>query len=373
MKIVINALSARLGGGQTYVKNLLSHLPERDDLEIQVFAPRSLALPTDSRIVLRTARWPTENPMLRTLWEVIALPRVLARESAQVLFCPGGVVATRAPSGCKTVTMFRNMIPFDRRVVERLPFGWQRIRNFILRRVMLRSMGKADLTIFISDHARSVIERIQKISGAITIPHGIGDNFRTHDKVIVRPTWLPSGDYILYVSRFDVYKHQLEVAEAYCMLPAELRERYSLVFVGEVSSEQEEVIQRAAARYSAAGQIHIAGPVRYDELPAVYRNAAAILFASSCENCPNILLEALGSGRPVLSSDVMPMPEFGAAAVEYFSPTSPVSIRDAMMRVLFDDERRHELGELAARRSQDFDWEKSAGETWRQLGKLVAS
>jgi len=44
-----------------------------------------------------------------------------------------------------------------------------------------------------------------------------------------------------------------------------------------------------------------------------------------------------------------------------------------MMRVLFDDERRHELGELAARRSQDFDWEKSAGETWRQLGKLVAS
>ena len=80
MKIVINALSARLGGGQTYVKNLLAHLPERDDLEIQVFAPPSLTLPTDSRIVRRTARWPTENPILRTLWEVIALPRVLARE-----------------------------------------------------------------------------------------------------------------------------------------------------------------------------------------------------------------------------------------------------------------------------------------------------
>jgi len=157
------------------------------------------------------------------------------------------------------------------------------------------------------------------------------------------------------------------------MLPAELRERYSLLLVGEVSPEQEEVIQRAAMRYRTVDRIHIAGPVPYGELPAVYRNAAAILFASSCENCPNILLEALGSGRPVLSSDVMPMPEFGAAAVEYFSPTSPVSIRDAMMRVLCDDERRQELGELAARRSQDFDWNKSAGETWRQLGKLVAS
>ncbi len=373
MKIVINALSARLGGGQTYVKNLLAHLPEREDLEIHVFAPPSLALPNDSRIVRRTTRWPTENPILRTLWEVIALPKFLANESAQVLFCPGGVVATRAPRRCKTVTMFRNMIPFDRNVVERLPFGWQRVRNFILRRVMLTSMGKADLTIFISDHARGVIERIERISGAITIPHGIGEAFRTHGKVIDRPTWLPRGEYILYVSRFDVYKHQLEVAEAYCMLSAELRERYSLLLVGEVNPEQEAVIRRAAAQHGVADPIHIAGPVPYGELPAVYRNAAAILFASSCENCPNILLEALGSGRPVLSSDVMPMPEFGAAAVEYFSPTSPVSIRDAMMRVLCDDDRRRALGELAARRSENFDWDKSASETWRQIEKLATS
>lgn len=373
MKIVINALSARLGGGQTYVKNLLARLPDREDLDIQIFAPSSLDLPIDSRIVRRTTRWPTKNPVLRTLWEVIALPRLLARENAQVLFCPGGVVATRAPRRCKTVTMFRNMIPFDRAVVERLPFGWQRIRNFILRRVMLRSMSRADLTIFVSNHARCVIERIESISAATTIPHGIGEAFRTHGKAIVRPTWLPRGEYILYVSRFDVYKHQLEVAEAYCMLSAELRERYSLLFVGEVNPEQEEMLVRVAARYSVVDRVHIAGAVPYGELPAAYRNAAAIVFASSCENCPNILLEALGSGRPVLSSDVMPMPEFGAAAVEYFSPASSVSIRDAMMRVLCDDDRRRVLGELAARRSEDFDWNKAASETWRQIEKLIAS
>ena len=265
------------------------------------------------------------------------------------------------------------MIPFDRNVVERLPFGWQRVRNFILRRVMLRSMGKADLTIFISDHARGVIERIERIPGAITIPHGIGEAFRTHGKVIDRPTWLPRGEYILYVSRFDVYKHQLEVAEAYCMLSAELRERYSLLLVGEVNPEQEAVI-RGLPRNTVRLTLFIL-LARYPmaSCPRYTDNAAAILFASSCENCPNILLEALGSGRPVLSSDVMPMPEFGAAAVEYFSPTSPVSIRDAMMRVLCDDDRRRALGELAARRSEDFDWAKSASETWRQIEKLATS
>ena len=71
MKVVINALSARLGGGQTYLRNLLRHLPDRQDLEVHVFAPASLVLPSDARIRRRLTRWPTENPFLRTVWEFV--------------------------------------------------------------------------------------------------------------------------------------------------------------------------------------------------------------------------------------------------------------------------------------------------------------
>ena len=112
----------------------------------------------------------------------MSLPRILTQERADILFCPGGVIATRVPSSCKSVTMFRNMIPFDRSVIEKLPLGWQKLRNFILRGTMLRSMSSADLTIFISNHARGVIERLAVIPNAVTIPHGIGDSFRTYDK-----------------------------------------------------------------------------------------------------------------------------------------------------------------------------------------------
>ena len=93
MKIVLNALSAQLGGGQTYLKNLLSHLPCDAAFELLVYAPASLELPTDHRIRRFTTRWPTNNPILRACWERWGLPRFLRRESADVLFCPGGVVA----------------------------------------------------------------------------------------------------------------------------------------------------------------------------------------------------------------------------------------------------------------------------------------
>jgi glycosyltransferase involved in cell wall biosynthesis len=372
MKIVINALSARLGGGQTYLKNLLANLPTRPDLEILVFAPASLRLPADSRIRRGTTWWPTENPLLRTLWEKIALPRVVAREKIDVLFCPGGLITSRVPDGCKTVTMFRNMIPFDPEARARVPLGVQTIRNFLLKQVLLRSMSRADLTIFISDHARRVIESLVRVRNPVTISHGISAAFRTHGQALARPAWLPQGEYLLYVSRFDVYKHQFEVAAAFAGLPADLRSRYKLLFVGELDEVLARRVTDLARTEKLEEQIVLVGAVAYAELPPAYHHATVNLFASTCENCPNILLEALGAGRPVLTSDVMPMPEFGGDAVGYFSPTDPQSIRDALTRVLLDESRRCELAAAAARRSADFDWISTSRATWQQVIALTA-
>lgn len=371
MKIIINALSARLGGGQTYLKNLLDYLPDKGDLDILVYAPADLRLPEDPRIRRATTFWPTENPLLRAVWEKVALPRIVRKEKAQILFCPGGIIASDVPVGCKTVTMFRNMMPFDPDVLRRMPFGLQKIRNWILKRVMLRSMASADLTIFISQYARSVIEGLTPIRSAVTIPHGIGLQFRTAGQKLIRPSWLPHGEYLLYVSRFDVYKHQLEVVQAYAKLPADLRSRYKLLLVGEVDNLLAREVEACVKEKGLDGQVFISGAVLYADLPAVYHHAVVNLFASSCENCPNILLEALGAGRPVLSSSVMPMPEFGGNAVAYFSPIDPTSIYEQLITVLRDEAHRKNLATLAQQRSLDFDWKKSAESTWQKIGSLM--
>ena len=371
MKIVINALSARLGGGRTYLKNLLAHLPEQPDIDFLIFAPASLPLPEDPRIRRGVTQWPIDNPLLRTLWERFALPRILIAENADALFCPGGVVASRVPAGCKVVTMFRNMIPFDPDAVARIPIGLQRLRNWILKRVMLHSMQNADLTIFISDHARRVIEAQAPIRNAVTIPHGINSAFRTHDLQLRRPEWVPAKDYLLYVSRFDVYKHQYEVAVAFSALPPDILCRYKLLFVGETDDVLTRRVREVAVSAALEDRILVLGPIAYNDLPAAYHHATINIFASSCENCPNILLEALGSGRPLLSSNIAPMPEFGADAVGYFIPTDSDSIRDAILMVLRDEARQNQLAAAAARRSDDYDWVTTARETWRHISALL--
>jgi glycosyltransferase involved in cell wall biosynthesis len=372
MKIVVNAYSARLGGGQTYLRNLFAHLPHEPGLQVLVFGPASLQLPAHPQVRRVTTAWPTTNPLARAVWERLALPAFLRKERADVLFCPGGVVSTPLPRRCKVVTMFRNMIPFDAALMSHMPWGLQRVRNLILRRVLLRSMARADLTIFISDHARSLIEGLARIPNPVTIPHGIGDAFRTEKTTLPRPPDAPAGDYLLYVSRFDIYKHHREVVRGFAALPEALRAGLRLVFLGETNLPEAVPVAQLVQTLALQGQVLVPGAVPYAQLPAWYQHARAIVFASSCENCPNILLESLGAGRPVLCSDVMPMPEFGGPGIEYFNPREPASLAAALQRTLADPQHATRVAQAALQRSARYDWRHTAAQTWAQIMALAA-
>lgn len=370
MKIVINAYSARQGGGQTYLVNLLSNLPATQAPLIEVFAPARLKLPEHPNIRRVHASWPTENPLLRAAWEGLALPRYLKQTGADVLFCPGGLVVTKAPKGCKVVTMFRNMIPFDHAAMKALPLGFQWIRSHMLRRLMLRSMREADLTIFISDFARGVIERLAKIPCPVTIRHGISEIFRRQSSPLPQPDAAGIEPYLLYVSKLDVYKHHKEVVQAFSALTDPLQQSHQLILVGEADGPNAERLKSLIADLGLQGRVRLLGEVPYEQLPAYYQNAKVILFASSCENCPNILLEALASGRPVLSSNVDPMPEFGGAEIGYFSPFDPQSIQSAMRKALENEDLQHCWAEAALRQSQRYNWASTARDTWSHIMRL---
>jgi glycosyltransferase involved in cell wall biosynthesis len=370
MKIVINAYSARQGGGQTYLINLLQHLPEQNPPQIEVFAPRSLQLPEHPCIRRVHASWPTENPLIRAAWERLVLPRYLKQTGADVLFCPGGLVGTKAPKGCKVVTMFRNMTPFDPIAMKAVPVGLQWVRLHMLRRLMLTSMRGADLTIFISGYARKVIEKLSRIPNPLTIPHGVSEVFRLGDSLLPRPSAVGDLPYLLYVSKLDIYKHHTEVVKAYAMLPEQLRNAHPLILVGEAEGEQAQQLHALIRELGVEGYVRVLGAEPYKDLPGYYQNATANIFASSCENCPNIMLEALASGRPLLASDVEPMPEFGGRHIGYFSPFNPSSIETAMRKVLEDSSTAKSWAEGAWQQGSLYSWAKTAHETWRAIINL---
>jgi glycosyltransferase involved in cell wall biosynthesis len=372
MHIVVNGLSSRTGGGATYLKNLLRYLEPAEGLTIDVFAPPGLSLAGTANIRIVRPCWPTKNPLLRALWEVFILPAYLRQHKAAVLFCPGGVVSTPVPPGCKIVTMFRNMMPFDPDLVSSMPAGFGRLRVKILRPVLLWSLARADLVIFVSEFGKSVASRLVSIQNSCVIRHGTSDDFRTAGETLPWPFALKNRpNYILYVSTFLPYKNHKTVAMAYARLSESLRRKYAMVFVGQTTGAEGEDVRVFVQRAGLAQQVVMLDEVPHDSLPGLYRNADLIVFASSCENCPNVLIEALGAGRPVLCSNVMPMPEIGGDAPRYFVPSDPEALAQAMNDVLLDPVHAMELATAAARRSELFDARVTARETWKRILALA--
>lgn len=102
------------------------------------------------------------------------------------------------------------------------------------------------------------------------------------------------------------------------------------------------------------------GPVPDAEMPSLYRIADALVFPSVKEGFGLVVLEAMASGTPVVTSRIAPFTEYlGAEDVVWCDPSSVASIANAMAIVLAEPlhSRMAQRGVLIARQH---DWINTA-------------
>ena len=369
MRIFINALSARLGGGQTYLLNLLEHVPQGIDLQVFVLAQPSFQLGTLPKNVVRLERASLENPFLRAAWEEVCLAPLLKRLNIDLFFSPGGLLPRSLPKNMLTAVTFQNMLPFDCVQRAKYPYGYRRIRDWLLERGLSSSMRRADVVVFISEFAKKFIHhRLGRLHGRReVIPHGIHPSFRIHPGApLPRPDWLPKGDYFLYVSFIDHYKAQLEVIRGFNFYRLQ-GGAGKLLLVGSEYRPYGDLVRKEIANLGLTEAVLMPGGVPHNQLPAAYQHAQVNIFASFTENCPNILLEMMASGRPALVSSWGPMPEFGGEAVDYFDPASPEDFAHHLAKLVMDEERQRCLASAAVEQVAGYTWQKASRLTWGAL------
>ena len=373
MRIFINALSARLGGGQTYLLNLLKLVPQNLNLQVFVLVQPAFLLSDLPDNVVRLEQSALENPIKRAFWEELYLPSLLKRYEIELFFSPGGLLPRSLPSNMLKVVTFQNMLPFDHLQRKKYPVGYRRLRDWLLERGLSTSMRKADLVIFISEFARNFIMHELGLlpRNSIVAPHGIHPSFRaSFDGLkMKRPDWLPNEDYFLYVSFVDHYKAQLEVVRGFNIYRLQ-GGRGKLFLVGAEYLPYGELVRQEIINLDLSESVIMVGNVPHGELPAAYQNARINVFASFTENCPNILLEMMASGRPALVSNWGPMIEFGGDAVEYFDPERPEDFAQNLARLMNSDERQCSLGVAAAERVVSYTWESAASITWQAIANV---
>jgi len=310
------------------------------------------------------------NLFQRSYWQHFCLSRAARDLGCDMLFAPGG---TYTGDFHPIVTMSRNMLPFEWNELRR--FGWSLMtfKFLLLRWTQIRTFRKADGVIFLTRYAKVAVESAtNEIQGSVSvIGHGISNRFNIIPRRQKAITEFSKANplRILYVSTINQYKHQWQVINAIGILRATQGWPLVLDLVGAANYQPAMDRLKASMRYhDPKGEwVLYHGSVSYNQLHSYYANADIGVFASSCENLPNILLETMASGLPVACSNRGPMPEILGEDGLYFDPEDAFDIANCLAVLIDQPSLRDELAHRSHSRSLDFTWEKCAFQTFQFL------
>jgi glycosyltransferase involved in cell wall biosynthesis len=379
MILGIDASNVRAGGGITHLSEVLRNVhPINFDFErVIVWGSTETLSKLCDRPWLAKVHVRILDGILpqRICWQQIALPKLLKQHNCDLLFSPGGSLPLHV--SVRTVTMSRNLLPFEPEESGRYDAILMRLRFKLLNVVQRMSFQKADGLIFLTKYAKqTVCPLLNREPPRMTIvPHGISKRFflPPRSQKPIGACTLTNEFNLLYVSIVDVYKHQWLVAKAV----ASLREKSYPVAIDFVGSSYPQAMRRfknvVCELDSNTSFINYKGAIPYDELPEVYHRADAFVFASSCENMPNILLEAMASGLPIACSVRGSMPAVLGKAGVYFDPESLPQIINALSILLEDHDLRARLAQEAYDRAGEYSWHRCARETFSFLAEVASS
>ncbi|MFI6266718.1 glycosyltransferase [Micromonospora sp. NPDC051006] len=164
----------------------------------------------------------------------------------------------------------------------------------------------------------------------------------------------PEPDLLVYPSSTGPHKNHRTLLEAMALLP-----EFRLVCPGPLLQPEAQRLLARAAEPELRGRVSFPGYVSTTQLHTLYARAAAMVMPSLWEAASGPAFEAFSWGLPLICADVEPLRaqlEFVDGEAGMFSPTDPVSLANAVRRVLADREHYAAASVRAGHRL--------AGRTW---------
>ena len=222
-----------------------------------------------------------------------------------------------------------------------------------------RAVGRADLILCVSEHARRDLMEIHNVPAERTrvVPPGAGIPHRGNELRSAPP--LP-GPFLLFVGDRGFQKNFARLVEAYAA-SARLQRDFALVAFGRQPFWGHELAQIRKLGVAEGRVLYRTG--NDDALAHYYSHAAALVYPSLYEGFGLPLLEAMSFDCPVICSNATALPETAGDAALLVDPTDTGGMRDAIERVVYSQELRRDLVTRGRDRITRFTWERCAAET----------
>ncbi|MBK7895803.1 MAG: glycosyltransferase family 1 protein [Candidatus Promineifilaceae bacterium] len=233
-----------------------------------------------------------------------------------------------------------------------------------LNQVVPWSIGRATHILADSEATRQDLLKIWQVpDDKVTVLYsGVHERFQPVADVgmvtAVRQKYhLQNFPYILSVGTLQPRKNYQMLIRAFAPLADNLP--HHLVISGGKGWLYDEMLAEVE-RQGLTGRVHFIGFVDDADLPTLYSAADLFVFPSLYEGFGLPLLEAMGCGTAVLTSNSSSLPEVAGAAAHQLAPQDQPAWTATMQQLLTNHALRAQMVQAGQAQARHFSWQKSA-------------
>jgi alpha-1,3-rhamnosyl/mannosyltransferase len=178
--------------------------------------------------------------------------------------------------------------------------------------------------------------------------------------------------YLLFVGTIEPRKNVLMLLRAYCALPDALRRDCPLVLAGQWGWNAGPVWDYWHNEARHRGVRHL-GYVPDGDLPVLYNGARGLVYPSRYEGFGMPPLEMMACGGAVLVSTAGAVAEAVGPHGQHIAPDDQDGWRDAMQRLVTDEDWRHSLRRGVVTWARQYTWSRCAAQTLEVYRHVLAS
>jgi glycosyltransferase involved in cell wall biosynthesis len=244
------------------------------------------------------------------------------------------------------------------------PQYFSAVQRLIFRTAHILALRTARVTLVISEATKHDLAHFFHIDPRriIVTPLAADDHFKPPSRAEiarVRAEYALPDRYLLYFGSNKPHKNLERLIEAFAQLGShELR----LVVAGHWDRRYPQA-KESTEKLNLKDRVRFIGPVKEDDLPALYGDATVFVFPSEYEGFGLPVLEAMACGAPVVCGNRSSLPEVAGDAAVLCHPQDVSSIAQALEHVVTDQPLQQTLRARSLARAAHFTWEKTAAQT----------
>jgi glycosyltransferase involved in cell wall biosynthesis len=358
VRLAVDARKLTDFGIGTYLSALLRGLDERGDIQLSVVTRPG----HEGRVggLAPSARVLTTSAGGYTVAEHLKVPTTLWRERVDLVHIPHYVVPAFIPR--PIVTTIHDVIQ-----LFYPPSDSPSLALLYLRLTLRSALRRSRVVITVSRTSRRDLINLFKADPGrlMVVPNGADPELSARPSSAevdaLKEFYGLQAPLVLVVANDKPHKNLDVVLRSYHLALRRHRVPGQLVFVGGVEPSSRLAVR--AEHLGIADRVRFLGRVPQSHLRALYHVAAVLLHVSLYEGFGLPVLEAMGAGLPVVTSNIGAMRELGEDAARLVNPLDVDEVARAVEQVLVDDPLRRRMVEAGRRRAERMTWERTIDET----------